>query len=91
MYFSELHITLLKRKRQLLAAFQKSFVKIQEMYLFIYLFIHNCLCVLGESTTPHPSFPPDLCLYVNLDAKGAQKLFKTLAPQLTVLGIPHFC
>ena len=55
-----------------------------------YLFIHNYLCVLGESTTPHPSFPPDLCLYVNLDAKGAQKLFKTLAPQLTVLGIPHF-
>ncbi len=58
--------------------------------IYIYLFIHNYLCVLGESTTPHPSFPPDLCLYVNLDAKGAQKLFKTLAPQLTVLGIPHF-
>jgi hypothetical protein len=56
----------------------------------IYLFIHNCLCVLGESMTPHPSFPPDLFLYVNLGAKGAQKLFKTLAPQLTVLGIPHF-
>jgi hypothetical protein len=55
-----------------------------------YLFIHNCLCVLGESMTPHPSFPPDLFLYVNLGAKGAQKLFKTLAPQLTVLGIPHF-
>ncbi len=36
------------------------------------LFIHNYLCVLGESTTPHPSFPPDLCLYVNLEAKGAQ-------------------
>jgi hypothetical protein len=59
--------------------------------LKIYLFIHNYLCVLGESTTPHPSFPPNLCLYVNLGAKGAQKLFKTLAPQLTVLGIPHFC
>jgi hypothetical protein len=38
----------------------------------------------------HPSFPPDLFLYVNLGAKGVQKLFKTLAPQLTVLGIPHF-
>ncbi len=38
--------------------------------------------------TPHPSFPPDLFLYVNLGAKGAQKLFKTLAPQLTVLGAP---
>ena len=58
--------------------------------IFIYLFIHNCLRVLGESMTPHPSFPPDLFLYVNLGAKGAQKLFKTLAPQLTVLGIPHF-
>ncbi len=50
--------------------------------LFIYLFIHNCLCVLGEYKTPH-SFPLDLFLYVNLGAKGAQKL--------TVLGIPHFC
>jgi hypothetical protein len=39
--------------------------------------------------TPHPSFPPNLFLYVNLGAKGAQKLFKTLAPQLTLLGIPH--
>jgi hypothetical protein len=56
----------------------------------VFYFIHNCLCVLGESMTPHPSFPPDLFLYVNLGAKGAQKLFKTLAPQLTVLGIPHF-
>jgi hypothetical protein len=35
----------------------------------IYLFIHNYLCVLGESMTPHPSFPPDLFLYVNLGAK----------------------
>jgi hypothetical protein len=26
----------------------------------IILFIHNCLCVLDESTTPHPSFPADL-------------------------------
>jgi hypothetical protein len=57
----------------------------------IYLFIHNCLCVPGESMTPHPSFPPNLFFYVNLGTKGAQKLFKTLAPQLTVLGISHFC
>ncbi len=36
-------------------------------------------------------FPHNHFLYVNLGAKGAQKLFKTLARQLTVLGIPHFC
>jgi hypothetical protein len=56
----------------------------------VYLFVHICLCVLGESTTPHPSYPLDLFLYVNLGAKEEQKLFKTLAPQHTVLGIPHF-
>jgi hypothetical protein len=32
--------------------------------------------------TPHPSFPPDLFLYVNLGAKGAQKLFKPWPPSL---------
>jgi hypothetical protein len=53
--------------------------------LFIYLYT-TVLCVLGESMTPHPSFPPGLFLYVNLGVKGAQKLFKTLASQLTVLG-----
>jgi hypothetical protein len=33
-------------------------------------------------------FPTSFCMYFG--AKGAQKLFKTLTPQLTVLGIPHF-
>jgi hypothetical protein len=42
-------------------------------------FIHRCLCVQGMSMTPHPNV-----------AKGLQKLFKALAPHLTVLGIPHF-
>jgi hypothetical protein len=32
MYFWDLHRTLLKSNRQLLAAVQKSFVKIQEIY-----------------------------------------------------------
>ncbi len=59
---------------------------------YIYFFLTQLffLSVLGESTTPHPSFPPSHFLYVNLGAKGAQKLFKTLAPQLIVLGIPNF-
>jgi hypothetical protein len=56
------------------------------MIFFLYTAV---LCVLGESTPPHFSFPPSLFLYVNLGAK-AQKVFKTLAPQLTVLVIPHF-
>ncbi len=30
------------------------------------------------------------CTYVNLVAKGAPKLFKTLAPRLTVLDIHYF-
>ncbi len=47
--------------------------------VFIYWYT-TVSCVLGKFTTPHPSFPPDLFLYVNLGAKGAQKLFKTLAP-----------
>jgi hypothetical protein len=48
----------------------------EDLLSFIYLFIHNCLCVLGKSTgmTPQLSFPPNLFLYVNLGAKGAQKL-----------------
>ncbi len=37
-----------------------------------------------------PVFPPGLFLYVNLVAKGAQKLFKTLVPQIRVLAILTF-
>jgi hypothetical protein len=54
----------------------------------LYLFIHNCLCVLGESMTPHPSFPPDLFLHVNLGTKGAQKFFKDLGPSAYNIGYP---
>jgi hypothetical protein len=58
-------------------------------YLFIYL--NKIVYVFWASPQPHiPVFPPSFFLYVNLGAKGAQKLFKTLAPQLTLLGIPHF-
>jgi hypothetical protein len=35
-------------------------------------------------------FPPNLFLYVNLIAQGAQKLFKTLALQLKVL-VHYLC
>jgi hypothetical protein len=69
------------------AAFRNSVMTDQQLSVKL---IHNCLCVLGDSTTPHISFPPKLFLYVNLGAKVAQKLFKTLAPPLTLLGIPHF-
>jgi hypothetical protein len=58
--------------------------------IFFYLFIHNCLCVLGESMTPHPSFPPDLFLYVNLGAKGVQKLFDKGVQKLFPRGYRSF-
>jgi hypothetical protein len=73
-------------------ALQQTFTDMKEIsFIEIFLFIHNCLCVLGESMTPHPSFPPDLFFYVNLGAKGAQKLFKTLAPSLQYWVSLTFC
>jgi hypothetical protein len=55
-------------------------------------YLYTTVYVFWVSPRSHiPVFPPDLFLYVNLVAKGAQKLLKTLAPQLTVLGISHFC
>ncbi len=48
-----------------------------------------CSGRVNDPTSQFSSRP--FFLYVNLGAKGAQKLFKTLAPKLTVLGIPHFC
>jgi hypothetical protein len=57
--------------------------------LFIYLY--TTAFVFWASSQHHiPVFPLHLFLYVNIVAKRAQKLFKTLAPRLTVLGIPHF-
>jgi|LakMenE01Jun11ns_1017448.scaffolds.fasta_scaffold8807275_1 hypothetical protein len=38
----------------------------------------------------HILFPPDRILCVKLVAKGAPKIFKALAPRLTVLDIPYF-
>jgi hypothetical protein len=35
----------------------------------------------------HIPFPPSLILYVNFVTKGAPKIFKALAPRLTVLDI----
>jgi hypothetical protein len=47
-----------------------------------FFFIHNCSCVLGESTAPHPSFSSQPLFVCKFRCKGAQKLFKTLAPSL---------
>jgi hypothetical protein len=56
-----------------------------------FIYLYTTVYVFWASPRLHiPIFPPELFLYVNLGAKAAQKLFKTLAPQLTVLGIPHF-
>ncbi len=60
-----------------------------KIFLFIYTQLFMC-----SGQVLDPTFQFSLLtsfLYVNLGTKGAQKLFKTLAPQLTVLGIPHFC
>jgi hypothetical protein len=57
-----------------------------------YVYSYTTVYVLWVSPQPHIAvYPPDLFLYVNLVAKGVQNLFKPLAPQLTVLGVPHFC
>ncbi len=65
---------------------QEILTKVKTFVIYV-LFIHNCLCVL--SPRPHiPVFPPDLFLYVNLVAKGAQKLLKSLAPPAYSIGYP---
>jgi hypothetical protein len=51
---------------------------------------HKSQSLYMAGPRPHIPFPPDLILYVNLVAKGAPKLFKTLASRLTVLEIPYF-
>jgi hypothetical protein len=62
----------------------------EDASIIIYLFIH-IFYVFWVSLQPYiPVFSPNLFFNVNLVTKGDQKLFKTLAPQLTVLGIPHF-
>ncbi len=46
-----------------------------------HFFKYTIVYVFWASPWPNiPVVPPDLFLYVNLVAKGAQKLFKTLAP-----------
>jgi hypothetical protein len=44
----------------------------------------------GRVADPTSLFPPDLFLYVNFVARVHRMSFRTLAPRLTVLDIPHF-
>jgi hypothetical protein len=56
--------------------------------IYLYLYLHTTVYVFWASPRPHiPVFPPVLFLYANLGAKGAQKLFKTLAFQRTELSM----
>jgi hypothetical protein len=48
-----------KNKNVRIFLFCRNFFPVLKLYRalnFYLFFIHNCVCVLGESTTPHPSF-----------------------------------
>jgi hypothetical protein len=46
-----------------------------DLTTYLYLFIHNYLCILGKSTTPHPSFPPNLFFLCKYRRKGGTEAF----------------
>ncbi len=54
---------------------------ITKILQWIKYLLYTTVYEFQASPRPHiPVFPPDFFLKVNLNAKGAKKLFKTLAP-----------